>query len=69
MEMNNMKEDYEDNPTDVYSVIKSSEVRDFLRNEAKLDIFEKEQIILHSYIPVRQKIAMLKQLADMGNEE
>ena len=69
MEMNNMKGDYEDNPTDVYSVIKSPEVRDFLRNEAKLDIFEEEQIILHSYISVRQKIAMLKQLADMGNEE
>ena len=34
-----------------------------------MDIFEEEQIILHSYIPVRQKIAMLKQLADMGNEE
>lgn len=69
MEENMMNDTNEENPFDVYSVIKSPEVRDFLRNEAKLDIFEEEQIILHSYISVRQKMAMLKQLADMGNEE
>lgn len=56
-------------PFDVYSVIKSPEVRDYLRNEAKLNIFDEEQIILHSYISVYQKMDMLKQLANIGNAE
>ena len=69
MEMNYMKEDHEDNPADVYSVIKSPEVRGFLRDEAKLNIFKEAAIILHSYIPIQQKLAMLKQLYVSGNKK
>lgn len=35
MEENMMNDTNEENPFDVYSVIKSPEVRDFLRNEAE----------------------------------
>lgn len=69
METNHMKENHEEAPADVFSLIRSPEVRDFLRREAELDIFNKEQLILHSYISIRQKMVMLKQLADTGNEE
>ena len=69
METNHMKENHEEAPADVSSLIRSPEVRDFLRREAELDIFNKEQLILHSYISIRQKMVMLKQLADTWNEE
>lgn len=69
MEMNDMKDIHEKFPADVYDLIRSPEIRDFLRKEGNLDIYDKEQIILHSYISVPQKITMLKQLACTGNEE
>lgn len=69
MEANHVKVNCEEAPADVFSLIRSPEVRDFLRKEANLDIFNKEQIILYSYISIRQKMVMLKQLADTGNEE
>lgn len=69
MGTNNMKDTHEEFPVDVYDLIRSPEIRDFLRKEGNLDIFDKEQIILHSYISIHQKMAMLKQLADIGNEE
>lgn len=68
MEMNNM-EDNEELAADVFSLIRSSEVREFLQKESDLDIFDKEQIVLHSYISIQKKMAMLEQLADAGNEE
>lgn len=54
---------------DVYSVIKSAKIREYLRKEDGLDFFGKEQLILHSYISVQQKMDMLKQLSQTGNEE
>lgn len=69
MEINRMVGTNAECPADVFSLIRSPEVRGFLRKEAELDIFDKEQIILHSYIPIQQKMTMLKQLADTGNEE
>lgn len=69
MEINRMAGTNAECPADVFSLIRSQEIRDFLRNEADLDIFNKEQLILHSYISIQQKMAMLKQLADTGNEE
>ena len=69
MEINRMVGTNAECPADVFSLIRSPEVRGFLRKEAELDIFNKEQIILHSYISIQQKMVMLKQLADTGNEE
>lgn len=69
METNHMKENREEAPADVYNLIRSPEIRDFLRKEVDLDIFDKEQIILHSYISIPQKLTMLKQLSDTGSEE
>lgn len=66
----NMKQDNPgESPVDVYSLIKSPEIRDFLRKKADFGIEEKREIILHSYIPLRQKLAMLKQLADTCSGE
>ncbi len=52
-----------DAPFDVYSVIRSPEIRDFYRNNGKLDISKQGEIVLHSYIPMHRKIGMLKTLA------
>lgn len=51
---------------DVYSVIRSAEIRDYFRREDCLDFFEKEQLILHSYTSVQQKMDMLRRLAQTG---
>lgn len=59
----------EDIGFDVYSVIKSAEIREYLRKGDSMDFFEKEQLILHSYTSVQQKMDMLKQLSQTGNEE
>lgn len=58
-----------DAASDVYAIIKSAEIKDYFRKENSMGIFEKEQLILHSYISVQQKTAMLKQLSSTGNEE
>lgn len=62
-------DNHEGIPADVYSVIKSTEIREYLRNEEELDIYEKIEIIFHSYISMHQKLAMLKQLSKTGNAE
>lgn len=69
MGTNYEKDDHEGLPADVYSVIKSAEIREYLRNEEELDIYEKIEIIFHSYISMHQKLAILKQLSDTGNAE
>lgn len=46
---------------DAYSVIRSEEIREYFRREDCMDIFEKEQLILHSYLPIEKKTEMLKQ--------
>lgn len=49
---------------DVYSLIRSAEIRDYYRRENVCDNLEKKIILIHhGYIPVQQKAAMLKQLA------
>lgn len=56
-----------DIPPDAYGVIRSDSIREYLQKEDSLDIFEKEQLILHSYTPVWQKTALLEQLALSGS--
>ncbi len=58
----------QNDPTDVYSIIKSWEIREFFKNHIKLDVFEREQIILKSFISMQQKINMIKELALHGIE-
>lgn len=67
--MNMKQDDSGDSPVDVYSLIKSTEIKDFLRREVGFGTAEKREIILHSYIPLRQKLAMLKQLSDTCSGE
>lgn len=67
--MENRKDALREPMVDVYNLIRSPEIRNFFRENVKLGIFEKEQLILHSYIPLRQKMAMLKQLSYTGNEK
>ena len=52
-----------DDAFDVYGVIRSEEIREYYRKEDPLGIFEKEQLILHSYTSVEQKAALLKELS------
>ncbi len=54
---------------DVYAVIRSPEIRRFLRRNDCMDIFGKEQIILQAYISVHQKAEMLKKLSMTGDKE
>lgn len=54
---------------DVYSIIRSAEIREYFQKEDCMGIFEKEQLINHSLISLQQKETMLKQLAQTGNEE
>lgn len=58
----------QNDPTDVYSIIKSEEIRDFFKSHIRLNVFEREQIILKSFIPMQQKIDMVKKLALYGTE-
>ena len=51
---------------DAYSVIRSEEIREYFRREDCMDIFEKEQLILYSYLPIEKKTEMLKQLSRTG---
>lgn len=60
---------FQNDPTDVYSVIKSPEIRDFFKNHIRLNVLEREQLLLKSYISMRQKIDMLKKLAPYGTEQ
>lgn len=55
--------------SDAYRLIRSAEIRDYLRKENFMGIFEAEQVILHSYIPAQQKAAMLERLSQSGDEE
>ena len=54
---------------DVYSIIRSAEIREYFQKEDCMGIFEKEQLINHSLISLQQKETMLKQLSETGNEE
>ena len=54
---------------DVCSIIRSPEIREYYRREDVLGIFEKEQLILHSYTSIQQKTALLAQLAKTGIEK
>lgn len=54
---------------DIYSIIRSPEVRDYYRRGDVLGIFEKEQLILHSYTSIQRKAALLEELAKTGNEK
>lgn len=54
---------------DVYSIIRSPEIREYYRREDPFGIFEKEQMILHSYTSIQQKAALLAQLAKTGTEK
>lgn len=55
---------------DVYSLIRSAEIRDYYRRENVCDNWEKKTILIqHAYISVQQKAAMLRQLSETGNEE
>lgn len=55
---------------DVYSLIRSAEIRDYYRRENVCDNWEKKTILIqHSYSSVQQKAAMLKQLSGTGTVE
>lgn len=55
---------------DVYSLIRSAEIRDYYRRENVCDDWEKKVILIqHAYISVQRKAAMLSQLSGTGNEE
>ena len=47
-------------PLDVYSVIRSPEIREYYQKNVKLDIWAQKQLILCSYLPMTQKICMVK---------
>lgn len=56
--------------TDVYSLIRSAEIRDYYRKENVCNNWEKKTILIqHAFISVQQKAAMLKQLAGTGTVE
>lgn len=56
-------------PLNVYSVIRSPEIREYYQKNVKLDIWAQKQLILCSYLPMTQKICMVKQLALQGTEQ
>lgn len=49
-------------PFDVYNLIKSEEVREYLRKHRKFKTLEQEVIIRNSYYPMEQKLEFMKQL-------
>lgn len=61
----------EDKPeTDVYSLIRSAETRDYYRKTDACDSLEKKIVLIqHGYIPVQKKAAMLNRLLGTGTEE
>lgn len=55
---------------DIYSIIRSAEIRDYYRQENVCDNWEKIVILIqHAYVSVQQKAAMLRQLSGTGTEE
>lgn len=58
-----------DIPTDVYSVIRSAEIKDYFQKNDCMGFFGKEQIILHSYTSIQQKAEMLRRLSHTGSEK
>ncbi len=54
---------------DVYSLMKSEEVREYLRKNRKFTPLEQEAIIRHSYYPIEEKLKFLKMLLDDTNRE
>ena len=47
---------------DVYSLIRSEEVREYLRKHRKFKVLEQEVIIRNSYYTIEQKLEFMKQL-------
>ncbi len=47
---------------DVYNLIQSKEVREYLRKHRKFKVLEQEVIIRNSYYPIEQKLEFMKQL-------
>lgn len=54
---------------DVYSLIQSEEVREYLRKYRKFKILEQEAIIRYSYYTIEQKLEFMKQLLAETKEE
>lgn len=54
---------------DVYNLIQSKEVREYLRKHRKFKILEQEVIIRNSYYPIEQKLEFMKQLLCETKEE
>lgn len=63
------KEMRQEETLDVFSVIRSPEIREYYWENVRLDIWEKKQLILCSYLSMTQKIRMAKQLALQGTEQ
>jgi hypothetical protein len=51
---------------EIYDLIRSPEVRDFYREHVTLDIYEQENLILRSFIPLEQKLQYLKGIEQEG---
>jgi hypothetical protein len=51
----------------VFDLIISPEVREFCKANVVLNIYGKEQLILHSFIPLEQKIKLLRDIETEGN--
>ena len=47
---------------DVYSLIRSEEVREYLRKHRKFTVLEQEVIIRNSYYTIEQKLVFMRQL-------
>lgn len=54
---------------DVYSLIQSEEVREYLRKHRKFKALEQEVIIRNSYYTIEQKLEFMKQLLTKTKEE
>ena len=65
-----MKKLSNESEMDIYSIIRSAEIRDYYRRENVCDNWEKKALLIqHGYISVQQKAAMLRQLSGTGTEE
>lgn len=69
IEFMSSSERIQNDPSDVYATIKSLEIRNFFKNHIRLNVLEREKIILKSDISMQQKISMIKQLALYGSEQ
>ena len=54
---------------DIYDLIQSKEVREYLRKHRKFKASEQEVIIRNSYYPIEQKLEFMKQLLTETKEE